>query len=210
MRDETVRDLKDCGFEASWLRKYLELSGPRGVDYPPPDMTSVHGYRWVLHVTLPEARARVQAPPLALVCPVYDCAFLDRRLERESTRKVTKARKARHRVVRSAWWERSRLVDGATHFAGPHLMCNWLQVPGSSPAGPGSFEPARRTSRSAVCEPLAEVRLRCVPARSARRSSDARRSAAALTPGSCRRRCPRCHPRDAVRTVPSGRCRWAH
>ncbi len=50
----TVRDLKDYGFDAKWLHKYLELSGPRGVDYAPPDMTSVHGYRWVLHVTLPK------------------------------------------------------------------------------------------------------------------------------------------------------------
>ena len=53
LRDATVRDLKDYGFEATWLRKYLELSGPRGIDYAPPELTSVHGYRWVLYVTLP-------------------------------------------------------------------------------------------------------------------------------------------------------------
>jgi hypothetical protein len=32
MREATVRDLKDYGFDAKWLHKYLELSGPRGVE----------------------------------------------------------------------------------------------------------------------------------------------------------------------------------
>ena len=39
--------------EPAELADLVELSGPRGIDYAPPELTSVHGYRYVLHVTLP-------------------------------------------------------------------------------------------------------------------------------------------------------------
>ena len=36
-------------------RERVELSGPRGLDFPPSDLMSVHAIRQVLEVTLPEA-----------------------------------------------------------------------------------------------------------------------------------------------------------
>ena len=38
MRDETETDLEGFGFEASWKRERVELSGPRGLDFPPSDL----------------------------------------------------------------------------------------------------------------------------------------------------------------------------
>ena len=55
MRDETEAELEGFGFEASWKRERVELSGPRGMDFPPSDLMSVHAIRQVLEVTLPEA-----------------------------------------------------------------------------------------------------------------------------------------------------------
>ena len=55
MRDETETDLEGFGFEASWKRERVELSGPRGLDFPPSDLMSVYAFRQVLTVTLPEA-----------------------------------------------------------------------------------------------------------------------------------------------------------
>ena len=42
MRDETETDLEGFGFEASWKRERVELSGPRGLDFPPSDLMSVY------------------------------------------------------------------------------------------------------------------------------------------------------------------------
>ena len=39
----------------NWKKEYLELSGPRGIDFPPMDLEAVRGHRWVLHVTVPPA-----------------------------------------------------------------------------------------------------------------------------------------------------------
>ena len=50
MQEQQIYKVRNAG---PLLRKYLELSGPRGIDYAPPELTSVHGYRYVLHVTLP-------------------------------------------------------------------------------------------------------------------------------------------------------------
>ena len=52
---EQPKAIEGFGFEASWKRERVELSGPRGMDFPPSDLMSVHAIRQVLEVTLPEA-----------------------------------------------------------------------------------------------------------------------------------------------------------
>lgn len=55
-REQCTANLEAGGLKASnWKKEYLELSGPRGVDFPPMDLEAVRGHRWVLHVTVPPA-----------------------------------------------------------------------------------------------------------------------------------------------------------
>ena len=66
-RQECVRILTTYGLSASWVHLYLELAGPRDMDFPPPDMDAVHAHRWALKVSVPTVkpaskRRRVATP----------------------------------------------------------------------------------------------------------------------------------------------------
>ena len=54
-RNRFVAMLKEEGLDGVWNHQYTEISGPRGMDYPPDDLTVVHGRRWRLLVTVPNA-----------------------------------------------------------------------------------------------------------------------------------------------------------
>jgi hypothetical protein len=44
--------------EVVWRRERLETSGPRGLDYPPMDMETVHRRVWLLKITVPAVKKR--------------------------------------------------------------------------------------------------------------------------------------------------------
>jgi hypothetical protein len=60
MCDEAERELKGYGFAARWAKERFELSGPRGMDFPPMDLGCVYGFRQVLTVELLEAKPAVK------------------------------------------------------------------------------------------------------------------------------------------------------
>ena len=55
LRNECVTILAACGVKATFALRTLELSGARGIDFPPMDLEPVRAARYVLTVTVPEA-----------------------------------------------------------------------------------------------------------------------------------------------------------
>ena len=55
LREQFKTDLLEDGLVVTWKKTFVELSGTRGMEFANHETESVHAFRWLARITVPDA-----------------------------------------------------------------------------------------------------------------------------------------------------------